>query len=182
MNSRLGKTIGAILFAPIMGGLLVGFILAMGLAFLGAPSGEQRAIVQVAFLGAVLLGIPITLITGLPAHALMLAMRWTRWWSYAIAGGACGILCALVLYRNWYLLEILWGFGRSSEGVDCLDASGQPAICPDQVAITAAYIKFAVFLIVGGGITGVCGWFIRRPDLDRANMASAKPQAPAADL
>jgi MFS family permease len=154
-----------------MAGLAMGLFPAVGLAFFGASLEEQRGIVTVAFFGAVLLGIPITLIVGLPAHALLLAMRWTSWRSYAVAGGACGILCAAVLYRSWHLLELAWGMGRLSEGIDCLDASGQPAICPDQIVIMAAYVKFAAFLIVGGTITAVCGWLMRRPDLDGAPAA-----------
>jgi hypothetical protein len=172
MNSRLERTIGAIFAAPIMAGLAMGLIPAVGLAFFGASLEVQRGIVTVAFFGAVLLGIPITLIVGLPAHALLLATRWTSWRSYAVAGGACGILCAAVLYRNWHLLELAWGMGRLSEGIPCLDASGRPAICPDQIVIIAAYIKFAAFLIVGGALTAVCGWLIRRPDLDRTIAAS----------
>jgi hypothetical protein len=154
MNSRLAKSIAAVFVAPVMAGFVTGLILGMG-----ENSEEgQRVAMAAALLGAIAFGIPGTLIIGLPLHALLLARRWTRWWNYAIAGGASSFL-----YLVWGLLTL------------CLDAD-QPAICPDIFE----YARSMGPLVVGSTITAVCGWLIRRPDRDRATVASTIPREPMA--
>jgi hypothetical protein len=154
MNSRLAKSIAAVFVAPVMAGFVTGLILGMG-----ENSEEgQRAAMGMAMLGAIVFGIPGTLIIGLPLHALLLARRWTRWWNYAIAGGASSFL-----YVVGGLLIL------------CLDAD-QPAICPDIFE----YARSLGPLVIGSTITAVCGWLIRRPDRDRVSMGSTIPHEPAA--
>jgi hypothetical protein len=157
MNSRLTKSVAAVFAAPMVAGCVVGLILAMG-----ENSEEGRRVAMAAaLLGAIAFGIPGTAIIGLPVHGLLLAMRWTRWWSYAIAGSACGFL-----YEVWILLRL------------CVHASADPAICPVQTTHMVAYTTTSSLLMTASTVTAVCGWLIRRPDRDRVSMASTNPQRP----
>jgi hypothetical protein len=166
MNSRFAMTIVAIFAGPVMAGILMALI--FGMMFSGVNLETRRIASQIAFFGTIAFGIPSTLIIGLPVHALLLAMRWTRWWSYAIAGGACGILFAAALYYwGWGLLEeVGWGFRRSEWR---------------EPSIVRAYATLAGHLILASPITAICCWLIRRPDRDRASMAQLISQEPPVD-
>jgi hypothetical protein len=141
MNSRLAKSIVAVFAAPMIAGVVVGLIWIMTS---DAHSEEQqRLVMKIALILASMFGIPGTLIIGLPIHALLLAQRWTNWWSYAIGGIACGFLyeglALLLVYRL------------------------HPSKLPSNMV---EYTNGTAIMVVAGTITAVCGWLIRRPDRD----------------
>jgi hypothetical protein len=177
----LAKTMGSVFAAPIMAGFSVGFAFSL-LEALRGP-GDQGGAVVAALLVAIIFGIPSMLIIGLPGHVLLLAMRWTRWWSYAIAGGACGILWAALM-----MTRMKAGNDRVcaqlAAGTEYLDGWAYEAwirgeqVCDDPITFVMRAAGFAGLLTVWGALTAVCGWLIRRPDLDRVPAASATPQTP----
>jgi hypothetical protein len=191
MNSRQQKTIITVLFAPVAAGLLMSLILPIMEAFLyvgwlmslnlplslpeplyPSPVGHWVIVLSI------FIGIPATLIIGVPVHALMVTMRWKRWWSYAIAGTLCGIAFAVV--------EIGFPLLRGVAALDCEKGPGEGAFtlfgpildleraeeierfrtrCNRAMAVPTHPGYGAVAMIVAGVITAGLCWLIRRPNL-----------------
>jgi hypothetical protein len=151
MNSRLLETIAAVFLGPILAVIVTTTIVSIVVAHLSdKPAGITGGLVCV----AIFIGIVGTIIIGLPAHALLVAMGWTRWWSYAIAGGLGG---------GTLLGAIASAFAA------LLGAPELPAPC--EVPIIGIVVLTASFVVVGT-LTALFCWLIRRPDLDRTVLPS----------
>lgn len=149
-DTRILRLSAAICLAP----MLAAAVCAAGIGILLAASGDFHDALGLVGLAAMFgvslglgLGLPAMLLIGLPTHA------WLRWtgrasiYAYATTGIAPGVLAALVLLFNLPPPPGSW------EG-------------PAFVAFIGA---------ITGAVSGGLFWWIRRPDLDRPNLAT--PQA-----
>jgi hypothetical protein len=160
MNSRLLETIAAVFLGPILAVIVTTTIVSIVVAHLSdKPAGITGGLVCV----AIFIGIVGTIIIGLPAHALLVAMGWTRWWSYAIAGGLGG---GTLLGAIASAFAALLG---APEAKSCVDELELPAPC--EVPIIGIVVLTASFVVVGT-LTALFCWLIRRPDLDRTVLPS----------
>jgi hypothetical protein len=194
MKSRRQRTVIAVLVAPPAAGLLMSLIMpimeaslfAGQLRSLNLPLRLPEPLYPSPIAGwmislSILIGIPATIVIGVPVHALMATMRWKKCWSYAIAGALCGLAFAVVEFR----FQLLTGMAA----FDCIE--GPERLSPHEEAErfrTACHRASAVLafpglygaaaMIATGVITAGLCWLIRRPDLDRPDMLQPNDHRP----
>ena len=131
------STIAALVFAPVVASAAVSG--ASWFAFALALRGSEWGVARAVFLIALFVAVPITVLVGPFAFALMQKHNWRQWYHYLCAG--------TVVALGATLLAVLWAA-----------SSGQ--ILP----VVAVFLS--LWAVPVGVTTALVGWAIRRPDRD----------------
>ena len=128
-DTRRARTLVALVAAPItggIGGVLVLFAFGMGyqlffsgrvdLSGLGNPLWMMIA--SSVMTNAIVAGVPLSLIAGLPVHLLLTKLRMVGWLTYAVGGGAIALAGMVVVQETlgWrfyapFVLAVVGGGG-----------------------------------------------------------------------